>query len=167
MTEHQTNDDDMTNNQPTTNADDAAGQTEPRETKTESLKRGFSQTVSAVVTSAIALLMFSAPALAQNGSNGSNTDPSIICDVKYFSSIIDTAFTLFTVGALVLGLLTWVVTSFTESLPLPQDIKTTLKKQRNNAVASMFRAVFVPAFIIALLDASNIVIPDCINVLPF
>lgn len=89
------------------------------------------------------------------------------CDIKYIGSFINAAFTVFISGALVLGLMTWVVTSFTESLPLPQDIKTTLKKQRNNSVASMLRAVFVPAIIITLLDATDLVIPECISILPF
>jgi hypothetical protein len=98
---------------------------------------------------------------------GNTTNSTSFCNIKYVGNLMDAAFTVFIGGALVLGLLTWVVTSFTESLPLPSDLKTTLKQQRNTAIASMFRAIFVPAIVITLLDATNIVVPSCITVLPF
>lgn len=95
------------------------------------------------------------------------TGNTTFCDIKYVSNLMDAAFTIFIGGALVLGLLTWVVTSFAEALPLPSNLKSELKQQRNTAVASMFRTVFVPAVLITLLDATNLVIPSCITVLPF
>jgi len=98
---------------------------------------------------------------------GNTTNSTSFCDIKYVSNLMDAAFTVFIGGALVLGLLTWVVTSFAEALPLPSNLKSELKQQRNTAVASMFRTVFVPAVLITLLDATNLVLPSCITVLPF
>ncbi|WP_210408990.1 hypothetical protein [Halorhabdus rudnickae] len=99
------------------------------------------------------------PAAAQSGGTS-------ICDVEFVSSVINALFSLAIGGALVLGILTWVLTSFTESLPLPQSTKQSVKKQRNSGLASALRAVVVPAIIVTILSATSIGIPSCISVMP-
>jgi hypothetical protein len=57
--------------------------------------------------------------------------------------------------------------SAAESLPIPSDMKTSLKQQRNSSIAAVFRALFIPAILLTLLEATDIAIPDCVSVLPF
>lgn len=89
-----------------------------------------------------------------------------ICDVEYLGPAINALFSIAVGGALVLGILTWVITSFTESLPLPQSTKQSIKQQRNGAIASSLRAIVVPAFILAILSVMDLGIPECISILP-
>lgn len=97
---------------------------------------------------------------------GSGTDTSF-CDINFVGPIVNAGFSIFVGGALALGLLTWVATSFTESLPLPQDTKQSIKQQRNSGIASALRAIFVPALVLALLSATSVGIPDCITIFSF
>jgi len=104
--------------------------------------------------------------VAAHAAQASNQQTGF-CDIPFVGSLVNTGFTIFIGGALALGLLTWVATSFTESLPLPQDTKKQIKHQRNSGLASSLRAVFVPALIITFLDAASIGLPSCVNVFPF
>jgi len=101
------------------------------------------------------------PVAAQSSGGTAN-----FCDIQFVGPLINSAFSIFVTGALAVGLLTWVVTSFTESLPLPQDTKKSIKKHRNTGLVSMARAILVPALVLALLSATSIGIPSCISVLP-
>jgi hypothetical protein len=119
----------------------------------------------AIVCGLVATLVMGASAPVAASSHSSSS-PSF-CDIRFVGDIINTGFTIFMGGALVMGLLTWVATSFTESLPLPQDTKKQIKRQRNSGIASALRAVFVPALLLTFLDATVINLPSCVSVIPF
>ncbi|ERJ07366.1 hypothetical protein HLRTI_000408 [Halorhabdus tiamatea SARL4B] len=136
-------------------------------TKSESDQNSIERTIQsyslklAVTLSAYLLVVGNAAA----ASSPSATDLSI-CDVEFLGPAINALFSIAVTGALVLGILTWVLTSFTESLPLPQSTKQTIQKQRNGAIASMLRTAVVPALILAILSVLSIGIPSCITILP-
>ena len=113
----------------------------------------------------LTLFTVSRPVLAQSGSSSSGSGTGF-CDIKYVGDLMNTAFSIFVGGAIALGLLTWIATSFTEALPLPQDTKKQIKRQRNSGLVASFRAVLVPALVLALLSATDIGVPDCITILP-
>ena len=89
------------------------------------------------------------------------------CDVAYVGGLLNTGFELFIVGAFFVGLFTYVLTTFTDALPLPQETKKQIQKHKSSAIASMFKVLFVPAFAVVLFDAMGVVLPDCVNVIPF
>lgn len=108
--------------------------------------------------------IFAGPAFAQD-DDPEPAEPDQFCEIEYVGDLVNIAFSVFIGGAIVLGVLTWVITSFAESLPLPQDAKQTVKRQRNSGIASMLRAVFGPALFIFVLDQIG-VLPSCMTVLP-
>lgn len=119
-----------------------------------------------ILVSLINVLLIGAADPVAAGSSSSSSSGTGFCDINYVGSLVNAAFSIFVGGALALGLLTWVATSFTESLPLPQDTKKSIQQQRNSGIAAAMRAVFVPALILTLLSATSIGIPSCITVLP-
>lgn len=98
--------------------------------------------------------------VAASSHNTGSTN--VVCQMNNITSLLQTGFTIFTYGAIILGIFTWVATSATESLPIPREWKKSIKKQRNSSALSAGRAVFVPGIVVAALSATNIVIPNCI-----
>lgn len=115
------------------------------------------------VTIPLVWLAIMAMGVAAGQSSGASTG---FCDVRYVGDVTNTAFSIFIPGAIAIGMVTWVATSFTEALPVGQDLKSTLKRQRNSAVASGARAIFVPALLLAFLSVIGVGVPDCVSILP-
>jgi len=125
------------------------------------------QTASNVAAAAGEFTGQTASVMGVSPSNALLQSGGTFCDIPYLSGLVSTGVTLFTVIALVMGFFTWIMVSAAESLPIPSDMKTSLKQQRNSSIAAVFRALFIPAILLTLLEATDIAIPDCVSVLPF
>lgn len=117
-----------------------------------------------IVSVVLSMVAITAGPVAAQSSGSSDT--AGFCDIQFIPSLVNSIFSIFVVGGVTIGLVTWVATSATESLPLPQKTKKQIKEHRNGAMASMGRLVLGPAIILALLSATSIGIPDCVSIFP-
>jgi len=126
-------------------------------------------------TALVSILMLGMmmPAAAQTASNatgnstGSGFSGNPVCSMPHVTPLIQTGFDIFVWGALILGFFTWIATSMTESLPIPRDMKKSVKRHRNGAAMSAGRAVFIPGIALAVLGEAGIGIPSCFSIIPF
>lgn len=125
-----------------------------------------------IVLSMVSMLLvgFADPVAAQEGTpsgeDGSSSNPGF-CDIRFLGSALNTVFGIVVPGMAALGLLTWAVTSFADSLPLPQDMKKNIKKQRSSAIVGVVKGIGGLAFLMVLLSGAGIQMPSCVQPLPF
>jgi len=110
---------------------------------------------------------FAGPVAAQGGGGGGSGSNVGFCDIQLLPGLIEMVFQLLLTAGLVVTLLTWVATSFTETLPISSKRKEEIRRQRNSSIAAYGRLLIVPIVVIALVDGLAIGIPDCIDIIPF